>query len=375
MAERDLLGLVELCYASVAQPEAWPDFLAACERAFEAISSSVATFAFDPLRMTWSAMHGFSDVERARIEQWAAHDPRAELTQRLVGPGEAYSFDASHDIEGFKRSDYYINAQRETGILWSAIGRLGEGRGLDGVWSLHRPERMPSFDAGATREVAVLARHIGRARRLQLDLELARAETALRHDLLDRLPLGLLLLAADGKVLELNRAASTMVAAGDGLGLRASLLHAEDKAAQRQLAAMIHAAGKGLLDGVGGVVAVPRPSGEAAYIVSVARCFSELSQALGLRAAVIVSIADPARRPGLGADTLRQLWSLTAAEAQVALALARGLGLREIAARDGISYETVRVHLKRALAKSGTHRQAELVGLIHRGIGALVADK
>lgn len=371
MAERDLLELVELCYASVAAPGAWPAFLASCTRSFQATACAIATYEVQPLRMTWWVSDGFSEAEAISVQRWAVHDPRAELTQRLIGAGEAYSYDDSHDIVSFKQSDYYRNCQHEIDILWSAIGRLGEGRGLDGAWALHRPERMPSFDARETHEVAVLARHIGRARRLQLDLELARAETALQHDLLDRLPQGLVLAASDGKVLDLNRAARALLAAGDGLALAASLLQAEDEPTQRRLAAMIHAAGKGLLDGVGGVLAVPRPSGKAAYVVSVARCFSELSRALGLRAAVIVSIADPAREPPIPADALRQLWGLTAAEAQVVLALAGGLGLREIAARDGIGYETVRAHLKRALAKSGTHRQAELVCLIQSSVGAI----
>ena len=74
---------------------------------------------------------------------------------------------------------------------------------------------------------------------------------------------------------------------------------------------------------------------------------------------------------GVDATMLRRLWDLTAAEAQLALALADGATLEEIASRTGISQETARVHLKRTLAKSGTHRQSELVRLILTGPGSV----
>jgi hypothetical protein len=43
-----------------------------------------------------------------------------------------------------------------------------------------------------------------------------------------------------------------------------------------------------------------------------------------------------------------------------------GLSLQEIADARGLSVATVRSHTKAVLAKTGTHRQAELVGLLAR---------
>jgi DNA-binding CsgD family transcriptional regulator len=118
-------------------------------------------------------------------------------------------------------------------------------------------------------------------------------------------------------------------------------------------------------------MAVPRPSGRADYLVSVARCGAGLHSLLGARAAVVLTIVDPARPPAVSKDTLRRLWDLTAAEAQLALALAGGAALDEVATANGITRETARVHLKRVLAKTGTHRQSELVHLILNGPGRL----
>lgn len=49
---------------------------------------------------------------------------------------------------------------------------------------------------------------------------------------------------------------------------------------------------------------------------------------------------------------------------QVATLLAQGRSPAQIAGKLGIGLGTVREHLKRALAKTGTHRQANLVHLL-----------
>lgn len=61
---------------------------------------------------------------------------------------------------------------------------------------------------------------------------------------------------------------------------------------------------------------------------------------------------------------LEALFDLTAAEAKVATQLVKGLSVSEIALRQGVASNTVRMHLKSIFAKTGVHRQAELVGLL-----------
>ena len=63
---------------------------------------------------------------------------------------------------------------------------------------------------------------------------------------------------------------------------------------------------------------------------------------------------------------LRRHYGLTPAEARVASGLAAGATLKEIAGLQEMSYETVRLHLKRVFVKTGTNRQADLVQLLMR---------
>jgi DNA-binding CsgD family transcriptional regulator len=63
-------------------------------------------------------------------------------------------------------------------------------------------------------------------------------------------------------------------------------------------------------------------------------------------------------------DALRRRFDLSPQEARIALALRDGGTVAEIAAHLGIAYETARVHLKSAFAKTDTHRQRELLALV-----------
>lgn len=71
------------------------------------------------------------------------------------------------------------------------------------------------------------------------------------------------------------------------------------------------------------------------------------------------------------APGLQGLFALTPAEAAVASAIANGRSLRDIAAEQAISFNTVRTHLRNILAKTGTSRQAQLVALLLRSVAAL----
>ncbi|QRF57087.1 helix-turn-helix transcriptional regulator [Variovorax paradoxus] len=64
---------------------------------------------------------------------------------------------------------------------------------------------------------------------------------------------------------------------------------------------------------------------------------------------------------------LREAYGLTPAEIQVVCGLVNGTSLKKLAQQREISYETVRSQLRQIFAKTGTHRQSALVGLV-RGV-------
>lgn len=71
------------------------------------------------------------------------------------------------------------------------------------------------------------------------------------------------------------------------------------------------------------------------------------------------------------AGALADAFGLTRSESRVAVALAAGMSVGEIASELGISVHTVRSHLKRTLSKTGVRRQSQLVALCVRALSPL----
>jgi len=76
---------------------------------------------------------------------------------------------------------------------------------------------------------------------------------------------------------------------------------------------------------------------------------------------VLLIDVDPPRPPA--PDRLAALFDLTAAEARLWADLAAGATLADIALRRQVSVNTLRVQLARVFAKTGVHRQADLLRL------------
>lgn len=78
----------------------------------------------------------------------------------------------------------------------------------------------------------------------------------------------------------------------------------------------------------------------------------------------IVVVTEAASRRIPSVEFLKALFDLTPAEANLARELVAGRTLPEVAHRTGRAHETMRVHLKSLLRKTGTSRQSELVRIL-----------
>lgn len=186
--------------------------------------------------------------------------------------------------------------------------------------------------------------------------------------LLDVVPMGVILLDAQGKVLETNRRAADLLRADDGLGLEGPSLRAATPFATRALRRIVKritTAGSDDPDGAGNVLLLPRPSGQRRLEVVVVSLDSDTAHLFDPTCpAAVVFVGDPERGPVLHEDKLRKCYDLTNIEARIALDLAHGETINEIACRLRVKANTVRWHVKQIFAKTGTRRQAELIRLL-----------
>ncbi|MBB3952466.1 hypothetical protein [Aureimonas jatrophae] len=173
---------------------------------------------------------------------------------------------------------------------------------------------------------------------------------------------GVIVLAADGRVTDCNAAADACLADRDGLVLRGGRLEALVPADQSVFQRFVDGLLKQdpVLSADRTEIALRRAPGRPSLHVEGLRVGAHRARfgpnrhgsAILLLHLPVLSPRDPAR--------LRQAWGLTAAEARLALLLLEPLSLPEAAQRLGITRETARSHLKALFAKTGTHGQTEL---------------
>jgi DNA-binding CsgD family transcriptional regulator len=85
----------------------------------------------------------------------------------------------------------------------------------------------------------------------------------------------------------------------------------------------------------------------------------------------LIFLVDPRREPQTDAEALSATLGITATEALLAFALLKDKSLRDYAEERSISNHTARAQLKSLMAKTDTHRQAELVNLLSRTLATV----
>jgi DNA-binding CsgD family transcriptional regulator/quercetin dioxygenase-like cupin family protein len=171
---------------------------------------------------------------------------------------------------------------------------------------------------------------------------------------------GIVVLDRSGRVGFTTESAAALLRAGDGLTVRGARLVGRgggpglEDAVQATLAEAPHAPSGPLR------TVVLRRRDRLPLIASVTPLAAPATGALG----ALVLLHDPEAAPRPATAVLRRAFGLTAAEAAVAQALLGGAAPRVIAEEREVSLNTVRTLIARVLAKTGTHRQADLVRLL-----------
>lgn len=298
---------------------------------------------------------------RAYDAHYRSLDLRRPRIQALTAGTVFVGHELLPDAE-LERSEFYQDFLRPRGLYHVAGAVVRKDDDQLAVLRLSRPR-----DAGAfwRPQVGILRRllpHLARALRLHQELVHARTGAGTMDAVLARFPGGVILLDGHGRVIAMNPAAEHLLAGGDGLTVRHGRLGAWSAADAASLAALIRAAAAA--NGTDGAMAVTRRSGERPLLVRI----DPLPSGAGLdpsgRAAAIVLVTDPEDRAVPPAALLCRWFGVTSAEARVALRIAQGKDVPEVARELGIEPETARTQLKRVFVKTRTHRQADLVRLV-----------
>ncbi len=240
--------------------------------------------------------------------------------------------------------------------------------------SIARPANAAELDSDAVNAMRALHPHLARALQVAYGLQGIDRERQQWLGAFEGIEHAVLVVDTQSRVQRANRAAEALLRRGDGLATNAGVLRCARSGESIALRRLVGAAATNRLVGQGRL-AVQRPNGRQPLSVLVSPLGSAVPERNGASASAIVIVTDPERPWPAGAAELSRRHSLTPAEARAVLALVDGGGLSTVADRLGVRLSTVRTLIQRAYAKTGTHRQSELVRLImapaiHSGVEA-----
>jgi len=289
---------------------------------------------------------------------WYLRDERYRGLPTILGKGVADDFDGMAG-ERIARHPYYQDFLGRHGLRWYAGVRVSCGEQF-WVLSIQRSVHQLPFSPDEKERLVRLATSLPGSIALSRALGAANGASAL--DSFEFNETAAVLIDRNGRVIHANRCAERLL--GGDVRIRDRRIVALDSAATAALERALHE----LIfrrDGAGLTPPVKLPrTGQGPLLAYPGRLPAMLANPLSDCQAVVVLI-DPAARKRPAAAMLGGAFGLTGAEARLAALLAAGATLDDVSDRLRIAKETARNHLKSIFAKTGAHRQSDLVVMLN----------
>ena len=348
-------------YAAATTPHHWERALREIYRTFDGICSG--------LLMTdggaWSLDN--STLPAGAAQSYAEYYYRLDRVLADVERGPPGAVRTGSELMPLvQRTEFYEDWLRPLAIEDGLFVRLTSGPG-PACLIVAAPKRSESFDTPQrVKLLNGLVPHLQQAVRTQ-DKLAALADRAVElAGALEVVRRGVIIVAGEHRVINLNSAAERIVRAEDGLCMRSGRIAATSMRADQELRRAIHNALAAECSTVraGESLTCARLSGKRPYVIHVLPSHRRDVDEPPRQQMALVLIIDPEEEPECAIALLRRLYRLTEGEAEVALHLMHGADLKQISESLSISSATVRTHLQHVFDKTDTHRQAQLVRLL-----------
>jgi len=366
---KDLLDLTAEMYeaAALVTGPGWQSVYERLSQMLSAGPGSIHFFnkrneVFEPFAHTYEP--GF--IDRFNKHYFPIHPARKKILSLKPGQNFIRSRDCPDEV--YTTSDAYREFLKKYEIDFVFRRRLYDSPQSSIGVTFSRPRRLNPF---GDKEIALfdsVSGHLMRALELFVQVRQASTGNRLAVDVLDNLPYGAVILSCAGKVIFSNPAARSYLAAEPFiLDRNASLSLIEDHLNRKFRSLMngvFDAAAKGGAP-FNGSMHVKRRTLPALKI-SISP-FVENVFGGHQRKYALLLISDLVADEEASRSLLRFNYQLTDAEIGLALLLAKGHSMKEIAKLLRITQNTARTHLKRIFGKTSTNRQSSLVRLILAG--------
>jgi DNA-binding CsgD family transcriptional regulator len=379
MSESLVHSLVDRIYAATSAPERWQEFV---EDFSDALGGAAVFLALQTpgFNVPIQSYRVHLRPMPADVLEKACADglPRVDGATRTAAAGFRPMSELLF-IEEFAHGEFaaeWLDSQcliAETSIIFDFAFESGEPTAV-----LVILERRGCRPLGpADRELCdLLAPHLTSAYSLQARVGGGQHQHSALAEVMNRLPIGLVLLDRELRPVITNRGAERALSLGDGFSLGPDGLHAANPRDDAVLQGLLSERVAGRLSAEHGntVMAVSRPSGKRSFPVMVGALERAAAGDVAEDAAVSVIFGVPESGQGITLEALSRAYDLTPAESDLVRLLADGYCLKEAAELRGVSLNTVRTQLKHVFAKTDTNRQGKLIRLVLTGAASFSRD-
>ena len=279
------------------------------------------------------------------------------------------------DSQVFHLTDIFTEQEQRTSLTYNeglpkVSARNGLNVRLDGpdglhiIWALADPDDPLGWGSAQIALIQQLLPHIRQFVRVRRALTAAEALRISLTHLLDNAMTGVLYLDRRGTIVGANARGLGILRHGDGLVDRGGVLHARYPTDNAKLQQLIGRAlpqwGRTAVSGSMAMRLAPDRPPLTLHINPV-----NLRSDFGIqRVAALVLLVNPEQPAHIDPVQVAALLGLTRAESRVAVALARGQSVRDIAVTTYRTQASVRWHVRQIYAKLGISRQADLVRMV-----------
>ena len=304
------------------------------------------------------------DLEREYLDVY--HSTNEAIPRQLQLPAgmlvpiqDLYTAEELHTSRTYNEALPRYTYQHGLNVLLDGPG----GSGM--TWSLADPVASEGWGSSQIAMVRRLTPHIRQFIHVRQALVRAQAGDTTVTALLDNPRIGVLHLDRRGRILAANDRARGLLRHGEGLSDEEGVLQARAPDDQGRLARLVAEAlpTSGAVP-VNGSMLLGRVSGLPPFVVHV-KPVGVPQPDYGVRhVAALVLIVEPGRHPRLDPALVGTTLGLTPAESQVAVWLADGKSVRDMAAATGLTDGAIHWHLKQIYQKLPISRQVDLVRLV-----------
>jgi DNA-binding CsgD family transcriptional regulator len=355
---RKLPDLIEEIYDAALEPALWNDVVVSIN---DFIGSRGCGLVSKDLASHCGRTLYYHGVDPHYIKLYSESYSRFDPLVSLPAFGQVVGIPDLIDYDEYRKGPFYqewLRPQRCVDVANALLEKPASNSAI--LLAVLPGARM--LDDEMRQRIAQIVPHARRALLINRTIDSRQSEAATFADTLDGLSAGIFLVDAGCRIVHANVAGDEMLRADDFLCSIGGQLVAGNAQVNRTLRE-IFADNCGAPGGKGTALPLTAHDGER-YVMHVLPLTSAARTAIGMAYKAVAALF--VRKVALGTpcgELLARNFELTPAELRVLLSIVEVGGVPETAATLGVAETTVKTHLHRVFAKTGTRRQADLVKL------------